>query len=151
MAPLNDASAFTSRLDHACKVWDQVNPQEYAYLARVLRQIPTWQQFDLLAPAFLNDSYIMQQYAGRLLVELKPPCVRPLAELLSSLLPRWNASVEQLPVYLASVFGLDSLHHALDALDAQRAQGSAKTKIVRYWLRLVPTNPGHEETDALST
>lgn len=131
------AAAFLERLDRACQTWGEVNPQEFAQLVRDLERVASPLQFEVLAQAFADDHYLKQEYVGRLLARLNPPCSRPLNELLPQLLPGWNLSIEQLPRYLAGVFGRAALLDALDTVDRTGAQGHTKTKTVRYWLRSI--------------
>lgn len=107
-------------------------------LVREVQRVPAVEQFDLLAPAFVDDHYLRQEYAGRILTLLNPPCAAPLEEVLRVVLPGWNLSVEQLPRYLARTFGRDAVLHALGALDARGEPGRSKTETIRYWLRLPP-------------
>jgi hypothetical protein len=132
---VDGAAAFLERLDRACQTWGEVNPQEFAQLVRELERLPSPLRFDALAQAFADDHYLKQEYVGRILVQLNPTCPRPLSELLPQLLPGWNLSIEQLPRYLAGVFGHAALLDALDTVDRNGAQGQAKTKTIRYWLR----------------
>lgn len=135
---MTEGTAFLERLDRACETWGDVNPQEFAQLIRELQRFPPAEQFDLLAQAFVEDNYLKQEYAGRILTQLNPPCARSIDDLLPRLLPGWNLSVEQLPRYLAGAFGRQTVLTALDEIDSSSAPGSSKTKTVRYWLRMFP-------------
>lgn len=116
-------------------MWADLNPQELAHLGRDLQRVPPRSQFELLATAFFENDFLGQSYAGKLLVQLSPPCPHVLSQVLPQLLPGWNLSIEELPFYLANTFGQDALLAALEEVDAQRSPGYSKTRTVRYWLR----------------
>ena len=135
---MDQGAAFLKRLERACQTWNEVNPQELAQLVWDVRRVPTSDQFTVLAQAFTDDHYLKQEYAGRILIQLNPPCGESLDDLLPRLLPGWNRSVEQLPRYLARAFGRDHVLAALDAIDSNLVPGDSKTNMVRYWLRVFP-------------
>ena len=132
---------ITERLRRAVIRWpDQLNPQELLSLKRQLSRLTADVQFDVLAQPFLHppeygNPYLAQEYAGRLLVEIAPPCTWPLDEVLRNLLPGWNRSVEEFAFYLASTFGRDVVLAALAPLDDAQQVERAKTDTVRFWLR----------------
>ncbi len=104
--------------------------------------VPADKRFHVLAaPLFEPVTYggfLGQQYAGKMLVSLKPPCGHPLDDILCKLLPNWNRSVEELPNYLAMVFETDALLSALDRLDLAQSVDPVLTNTIRFWLRLRP-------------
>jgi hypothetical protein len=108
--------------------------------------LPVEQRFNVLAQAFVappHDAYLAQEYAGQLLTMLKPPCPLRLGESLRQVLPKWNRSVEQLPLYLVGEFGHEAVVLALDEIDETGAVDRELTAAMRYWQRGSP--PPHRE------
>ncbi|WP_437933294.1 hypothetical protein [Sorangium sp. So ce341] len=81
------------------------------------------------------NAYLAQEYAGELLTRLRPPCSSPLTDLLRSVLPGWNRSIEQLPWYLADVFGSKAIVESLDEIDRCGTIDREQTIAVRFWLK----------------
>jgi hypothetical protein len=75
--------------------------------------------------------FIEQEYAGALLLHLRPPCPRTLEDVLVTLLDRWNFSVEQLPIYLAYAFGPTEWDRCLS--DLERHSPSRAVEVLRWW------------------
>ncbi|XXX72338.1 hypothetical protein WMF30_32290 [Sorangium sp. So ce134] len=114
-----------------------MNPQELLQLERQLARIPPDDRADVLLAPFADppaEAFLAQQYAGALLLKLRPPCSGPLAELLRRVLPRWNPSVEQLPWYLAGCFGRDAVIACLDALDESGEVNRSLIASARFWM-----------------
>lgn len=82
--------------------------------------------------------YLDQEYAGRLLFALKPPCPLDIAATIKRVLPTWDYSVEQLPQYFDAAVGRERVLEALDALgsccSSEEEQRAIET--FRYWLRV---------------
>ena len=136
-------AAFLERLRRAVARWpSQVNPQELQVLIKKAELVPADKRFHVLAAPFIESvtygGFLGQQYAGQILVHLKPPCEHQVDDVLCELLPNWNRSVEELPKYLAMVFGRNTLLTALDRLDLQQSVDPVLTNTVRFWLRLPP-------------
>ena len=112
-------------------------------LRRKLEALPASERFGVLIRIFADssraqDAFGDQEYAGRLLVELRPSPHQPLDEIIRAVLPTWNVSVEQLPFFLADTFGADEVTRASFRLEADypadsREQRSLDT--IRWWVR----------------
>ncbi|WP_437898711.1 hypothetical protein [Sorangium sp. So ce124] len=127
-----------ARLYRAADRWPRVNPQELRHLERLVARLPPDDRSHVLLRAFVAppaNAYLAQQYAGELLKRLRPPCSGPLTDLLRSVLPKWNRSVEQLPWYLADVFGSKAIVKSLDEIDRCDMVDRVQTATVRYWLK----------------
>ncbi|MBK8999538.1 MAG: hypothetical protein IPM35_27775 [Myxococcales bacterium] len=128
-----------ARLRRTVSRWPTgVNRQELQALSRELIKIPEGDRFDALAEPFIDATYggfLAQQYAGSLLVAARPPCSRPVLEVLRTVLPKWNRSIEELPQYLRECFGQRILLTALDDLDREHSVDPALTQTMRFWLR----------------
>jgi hypothetical protein len=130
-------AGLLARLYRAAERWPRVNPQELQHLERLVAGLPPDDRADVLLQAFVAppaNAYLAQQYAGELLTRLRPPCPRPLTDLLRSVLPNWNRSVEQLPWYLADVFGSNAIVESLDEIDRRGTVDRVQTAAVRFWL-----------------
>ncbi|MGK3959306.1 hypothetical protein WMF38_40455 [Sorangium sp. So ce118] len=115
-----------------------MNPQELQHLERLAADLPPDDRSRVLLRAFVAPpahAYVAQQYAGELLTRLRPPCSGPLTNLLRSVLPNWDRSVEQLPWYLADVFGSKAIVESLDEIDRCGTIDRAQTAAVRFWLK----------------
>jgi hypothetical protein len=85
-----------------------------------------------------QSRYLDQEYAGKLLLALKPPCSSDVAATIKQILPTWDYSIEQLPRYFEAVVGREVVQRALDTLRSQCSseEGQRAIKTFRYWLRL---------------
>lgn len=132
------AAGVLARLYRAADRWPRINPQELQHLERLVAGLPPDERSCVLLRAFVAppaNVYLAQQYAGELLARLRPPCSIPLTDLLRSVLPNWNRSVEQLPWYLADVFGSKAIVESLDEIDRCEGIDRAQTDAVRFWLK----------------
>jgi hypothetical protein len=127
--------ALVQRVIVATERWQTINPQELAHLVRLARGLPAEGQWAFLVALFLHRSLPVQEYAGLLLLQLEPPCNEPLPDLLRSVLPTWDRSVEQLPFYLAETFGRDAVLHAVAEPSVTAAIEQGQLEAVRFWLR----------------
>jgi len=83
-----------------------------------------------------QSRYLDQEYAGKLLLALKPPCSSDVAATIKQILPTWDYSIEQLPWYFEAVVGREVVLRALDTLrqcSSEEEQRAIET--FRYWLR----------------
>jgi hypothetical protein len=81
--------------------------------------------------------YLDQQYAGSLLLALRPPCFSDVGVLIRRLLPTWDLSVEQLPWYFDAVLGRETLLQALATLAGQALSEEEQKALetFHFWLR----------------
>lgn len=81
--------------------------------------------------------YAAQERAGRLLVAVRPRCLRSLEEVLRMTMGAWNVSVEQFPHYLSAVFGREVVVETARRLAGTYPEGSREARAlgtVRFWL-----------------
>jgi hypothetical protein len=64
---------------------------------------------DIIASMDGEDGYAIQDLAGKLLLELNPHPSHTLPDIVRSILPAWNKSVEEIPWYLALHYGEEAL------------------------------------------
>lgn len=77
-----------------------------------------------------------QEYAGRLLLSLIPPCPPDVQTVIKRTLPTWDLSVEQLPMYFEAAIGREAVLQALDMLGSQGSSEQEQRTIetFRFWL-----------------
>lgn len=132
VSKIYDAADATGRVDH----------QRLTQWIEILRQRPADEVFEALIGVFCNvhredKLFVAQEYAGRILLALKPPCSRDIQDVIKRTLATWDLSVEQLPWYFSDVVGLEAVLRALDVLDAQVSSQQERDAIrtFRFWLR----------------
>jgi hypothetical protein len=79
-----------------------------------------------------------QEYAGRLLVDLRPAVTQDATTIIREIISTWNVSVEQLPIYLADVFGRAEIMKAASALRADFPSDSREHRALEtllWWIR----------------
>ena len=79
-------------------------------LRMMAQSLPRTEPFPAILDVFCDTSrpderLQDQEIAGKILVELQPPCSLALDEVLHAVAPNWNVSIEQLPYYLVEQFG----------------------------------------------
>jgi hypothetical protein len=136
------------RLYEAVDTAQRVDAQRLEQWISVLRRRPGDEVFNALIGVFRSadrphNRWLDQEYAGRLLLTLKPPCPLDIEATIKRILPTWDYSVEQLPQYFDAAVGRERVLQALDALrsccSSEEEQRAIKT--FRYWLR-VPNSDG---------
>jgi hypothetical protein len=120
----------------------RLDAQRFEQWLGVLRRRPTVEAFEALIAVFCNanrpDSrYLDQEYAGRLLLSLKPPSPPDVQAVIKRTLPTWDLSVEQLPMYFEAAIGREAVLQALDMLGSQGSSELEQRAIetFRFWLR----------------
>jgi hypothetical protein len=113
-----------------------VDPEQIEEWAAVLRQRPPTEVFDALFGVFDTRDGMAQEVAGRLLLELRPPCTPGIPEAIRRILPTWNISVEELFEYFEALVGRETLLRALDDVSLQTLSEREQVALdtIRYWL-----------------
>jgi hypothetical protein len=118
------------------------NTQECKLLAKQLAACDSAEVVDGILLVFSRSNagesnYQKQQLAGRMLAKLKPKAPVDLKSTLEAVLPAYNPSIEELPLFLAERCGEGAVLQALRRLEAggedPRRQAAAKT--MRWWLK----------------
>jgi len=130
-----------SKIYDAARATGRVDRQRLTQWIEILRQRPEDEVFDALIGVFCNvdreDKYfVAQEYAGRILLALKPPCSRDIQDVIKRTLATWDLSVEQLPWYFAEIVGLEAVLRVLDVLDTQVSSQQERDAIrtFPFWL-----------------
>jgi hypothetical protein len=140
-----DKATLLDRVRRATERWPTMNPQEVGDLERIVLRMPVQDRFDALAEPFADppdNAFLAQEYAGQLLMKTSPPCPHDLHAVLRRLLPKWNRSVEELPWYLARVFGHDAVVRSLEVIDRAVEVDRELTDTVRFWLSSMEADGG---------
>jgi hypothetical protein len=84
-------------------------------------------------------NFVEQEFAGKLLYELKPDTKLTLLEILYRTLPNYNLSVAELPFYLVEKYGLSAIKDQLH-LQEQKQEGnisvSRSIRTFKFWLHI---------------
>ena len=107
-----------------------------------LQALPEDRRWTALFSVFVDPGrpeadFADQESAGRLLIEIEPKCTDTLDDVLRAIAPRWNVSVEQLPLYLSRVFGREVVKETATRLRSSFTEGSPEAlalKTVCWWL-----------------
>jgi hypothetical protein len=118
------------RLRHITDAAASSDPQEVLEGAALVFQ----------GPSEGPSSLLEQEYAGRVLLAVRPPCADP-ERAAQQVFPYWNVSVEQVPQYFASVLEPETMEK-LVAFVAERSPDLAKS--IRFWLRALHGNGDSE-------
>ena len=131
-----------SKLYEAVDTSEQPDEQRLEQWLEVLRRRPGDEAFNALIGVFCNAARpssrcLDQEYAGRLLLALKPPSPLDVQDVIKRILPTWNLSVEQLPWYFEEVIGREPVLQALDLLRMEvcSEQEQRANETFRFWLR----------------
>ena len=108
-------------------------------LDRNFGKLPDADRFRTLLHVFTESNhYGHQQTAGKLLVDNIPQCDDSLVEILVSTAPTWNLSVEELPFYLADIFGAQAVVDCAIMLSEKYEENTIERKALEtvvWWLR----------------
>jgi hypothetical protein len=134
-------SEVAERLWRAAERWPSPNPQELEHLELLLSRLPSDQCFAVLAEPFAKDAPQRvagdaQEYAGRLLLRLKPAPPHDATTTIRLLLSNWDVSVEQVPWYLEATIGRDALLERLSEMQRRSELTEDRSETVRFWLRV---------------
>lgn len=118
------------------------NPQECKLLVKQLAACDAAEVLGGLLLVFSRSNigesnYQKQQLAGLMLAKLKPKAPIDLHATLEAVLPAYNPSIEELPLFLADRCGNDAVGRALNQFEAGGGdlRGQAAAKTMRWWLK----------------
>ncbi|WP_037245396.1 hypothetical protein [Rhodopirellula baltica] len=101
--------------------------------------IPRAEQLDTLLYIFTHsNNYGDQQDCSRFLPDLVSDCDYALEELLMQIAPTWNLSVEELPDFLADVYGAERVVNTSKSLATQHPDDSYERRslgAIAWWLK----------------
>jgi hypothetical protein len=135
------SGVVVSKLYRAVDATSRVDTQRLNQWIDILRQRPGDEVFEALLGVFCNADrgdkrFVDQEYAGRILLALKPPCSQDFQAVIKRTLSTWDVSVEQLPWYFSDVIGREAVLRVLDMLDTKECSRQERDAIhpFRFWL-----------------
>ncbi len=122
------------------------SPQSVRHLSRALaREEPETVLAALLDVFFEDSGFSVQKNAGGLLWVLRPAYSRNLHDDIRCSLKYWNASIEELPWYLAVSVGLERVRSTVNSIIGEtleeRSSSAANTYL--YWLGMGAQRSSH--------
>ncbi len=136
-----DSKTIVRRIYAAVDDLQRMDEQRLKQFIAAMRCRPAEEAFDALIGVFADSSreqtrYLDQEYAGRLLLAVQPPCACDVRNVVRRVLRTWDVSVEQLPLYFEAVAGRDAVLQALQHLENQPLSEGEQHAIrsFRYWL-----------------
>ncbi len=83
----------------------------------------------------LSKSFRDQEFAGRILAEIKPKSTIDLNAVLQRTLKNWDKSVEQFPLWLQDNYGLDKLKEVFEKIELS-VDEKDKLDTMKWWLKI---------------
>ena len=137
-----EADRITQKIIEKGKRVGSRNPQEYRLLHRKLSHSSRKDTFFGLISVFqqpldADAVFPCQELAGRLLLGLKPKCYLEPEQIIESVLETYNASIEELPWYLAEKHGMETVLDAIEQVESKPISDRGKKVLntFRYWLQ----------------
>jgi hypothetical protein len=135
------ASEVTAHVVECALRFGDRNPQQIKYLVSRLGQVAEANVAEGLLCVFTHGAAppqgsAAQELAGQLLAALNPKAESDLRQVLRAALSRYELSVEQLPQYLRSVFGLKQVLFELEQLDHEPLSDLERRALqtMQFWL-----------------
>lgn len=126
-------------IDH----YGTINPQQFSQVYSVLEKYDRAEVFEILYGVLTSlDSpmtYGVQEFVGRLLFLLQPPCTLGLKEAIRGLLKCYNLSIEELPWYFAEQYGKVAVLEALEHLESELLSDQEQRSISTWKWWLIPS------------
>lgn len=112
---------IVDKIHTAAERYQRLNPQQFKQLQFALERTSPDLAFDALYSIFLDTSrpdlcFMDQEYAGRLLLAVTPPCPLDPMEAIRSVLFNYDLSIEQLPQYFEALYGREAVVAMLEGL-----------------------------------
>ncbi len=119
-----------------------VNPQQYSQVESVLQKLDSAEVFEILYTVLTNVNrpatrFADQEFAGRLLLALQPPCTLEPTQAIQNLLECYNLSIEEVPWYFARQYGKSIVLEILEKLKTEVVCGQQQQSIEtwKWWLQ----------------
>jgi hypothetical protein len=138
--------AISERMRMAAVRWPKPNAQELDHLQAALSRLSSPDCLAVLAGPFsVPDAGNVQEYAGRLLLRLRPRFpVDGVVHTIRRLLSHWDVSVEQLPWYVESVLDAGVLDSVLDQVESDSDATRRQVETFRFWLKVPSDQRGDQ-------
>jgi hypothetical protein len=131
-----------SNIRNAVDTLGRVDWQRLRQWNRVLQDSSPEEVFEALYSIFTDETrpaqrFLDQEYAGKLLWSIKPPCAKEPVDTIRAVLRNYDFSIEELPWYFAEIYGQETVVEVLNRLKqeklSEKEQVSVKTFL--FWLR----------------
>lgn len=140
-----NSDAIAKLVTESAERFGDHNPQQFQQLCLRLRKAEPGEVLRGLLAVFAQGKpppkgSAAQELAGRLLVEVAPRATLELKPVLRQVLPQYELSVEQLPLYLAILCGQDAVVQALSELSHEPHPKAIHRALetMMFWLRNQP-------------
>lgn len=115
------------------------NSHRTAILEKRFNEIPNDERFDALLHLFTSaNDFAAQQDCSRFLPEVVADCVLPIDSVLRQIASTWNLSVEEVPHFLADVYGAEIVIATCGTLALQYSDDSYERRAlntIAWWLK----------------
>ncbi|MBX3451081.1 MAG: hypothetical protein KF777_16065 [Planctomycetaceae bacterium] len=116
-----------------------MNSHRASLLNKRFDAIPREERFGALLHLFTSaHDYAAQQECSRFLPEVLADCVLPLDCVLRQIASTWNLSVEELPNFLAKVYGVENVIETCGTLELQYGDDTYERRAlntIAWWLK----------------
>ena len=127
---------FHTRLMGARDLASEEHERVFRQVREQLRGLDDARQFEILFPVAVKAQHHAPSWpAAKLLRELSPACPLSCEDAVRALFAEWNVSIEEVPFYIASRFGVARVRQAIEQLASERVTDSEKQQLqtVAYW------------------
>lgn len=137
-----DREEITQKIIEVSKRYGHNNPQQFKQLSFVFRKKYEREEvFYGIYNVFLKDEdfkYCQQELAGKLLVNVRPKVFLDLPKIIKDVLNTWDVSIEELPLYLKDLCGIDRVSTAIDIVSELdlNATEAKSLDTMKWWLGL---------------
>ncbi len=110
---------------------------QFKELIQTLRVVDQTELFYGLFPLAVLHQWNGPSYAAAfLLLELEPPCPLSCADAIRAMVPQWDVSIEEVPMYLMTQFGKVQMRQVIADLSGQAGSEDERTllRVIGYWL-----------------
>jgi hypothetical protein len=122
--------------------YGRFNPQQYSQVESVLQKLDSAEVFEILYTVLTNANrpatrFADQEFAGRLLLALQPPCTLEPTQAIQNLLKCYNLSIEEIPWYFARQYGKPAVLGILEKLKTEVVceQQQQSIETWKWWLQ----------------
>lgn len=136
----NEIMALTTKQQRFVDaIIESPNSHRTAILDKLFVEIPDEERFGALLHLFTSaNDFAAQQACSRFLPEVVADCVLPIDYVLRQIASTWNLSVEELPHFLADVYGAEMVIATCGTLALQYRDDSYERRAlntIAWWLR----------------
>jgi hypothetical protein len=133
---------ITEKIHSAVDTLGRVDQQRLRQWTLVLQRSSPDEVFEALYGVFVDETrpdqrFLDQEYAGKLLLAIKPRCLLEPTDAIRGALRNWEVSVEELPHYFRVALGDQPLRETLKKLEREDLSivERADLETFHFWLR----------------